>query len=68
MILYLDPYYKDSEVHIRNRFLTTRYLKSGTAESLYDAYGNASKYIGLEEYKAKFIGFGCDGTNINIAE
>jgi len=68
MILYLDPYCTDGQVHIRNRFLTTRYLKSGTAEGLYDAFGNALKYMGLEESKAKLIGFGCDGTNVNIAE
>jgi len=49
MILYLDPHCTDGQVHIRNRFLTTRYLKSGTAEGLYDAFGSALKYMGLEE-------------------
>jgi len=35
---------------------------------LYDAFGNALKYMDLEESKDKFIGFGCDGINVNIAE
>jgi len=66
MILYLNPYCTDGWVHIRNRFLTTRYLKSGTAEGLHDVLGNVNlKYMVLEESKAKFIWFGC---NVNIVE
>ena len=68
MILYLDPYCKDGSVHIRDQFLTTRYLNSGTAKGLYEAFGRALKYMGLEELKSQLIGFGCDGTNVNIAE
>ena len=68
MILYLDPYRTDGQVHIQNRFFTTRYLKCGTAEGLYNAFGNALEYMGLEESKSKLIGFGCDGTNVNIAD
>ena len=55
-------------MHIRDQFLTTRYLHSGTAAGLYDAFGRALKYVDLEESKSHFIGFGCDGTNVNIAE
>ena len=68
MILYLDPYCKDGSVHIRDQFLTTRYLNSGTAEGLYEAFGRALKYVGLEELKSQLVGFGCNGTNVNIAE
>ena len=68
MILYLDPYCKDGSVHIRDQFLTTRYLNSGTAKGLYEAFGRALKYVGLEELKSQLIGFGCNGTNVNIAE
>ena len=44
------------------------YYTCGTAESLYDAFGKALKYMGLEDSKSKFIGFGCDTTNVNIAD
>ena len=37
MIFYLDPYCMDGQVHIRIKFLTARYCKSGTVEGLYDA-------------------------------
>ena len=48
--------------------MTTRYLNSGTAEGLYEAFGRTLKYMGLDELKSQLIGFGCDGTNVNIAE
>ena len=55
-------------MHVKNRFLTTRYLSSGTATGLYEAFERALNYVGLEECKAKLIEFGCDGTNVNIAK
>ena len=67
MILYLDPYSKDGSVHIREKFLNTKYLH-GTAEGLYNAFERALKHVGLEESKPKLIGFGCDGSGVNIAK
>ena len=68
MILYLDRCSTDGQVHVRNRFLTTWCLSSSTVIGLYEVFERVLNFVGLEEYKAKFIGFGCDGTNVNIAE
>jgi len=68
MIVYFDSECDDGMVHVRDRFFTTRFLQHATAEGLYDAYTNAMRYMGLEESKSKMIGFGCDGTNANIAD
>ena len=66
MTLYLDRHSTDGRVHVRNRFLTTRYLNCGTAKGLYEAFGRVLNYVSFEEYKNKLIGFTCDGTKVNI--
>ena len=41
----------------------------GTAEGLYDCFEKAMTYMGIRDsWKAKMIGLGCDGTNINLGK
>ena len=37
LALYFDPYAKDGKVHVRNRFLSDRHPKRGTAEGCLSA-------------------------------
>ena len=67
LVLYFDPHAKDGKVHVHDRFLTVRQPKSGNAESLFECFKNALSYVGLANWEDKLIGFGCDGTSVNIA-
>ena len=41
----------------------------GSTEGLYDCFEKAMTYIGIEDsWKAKMIGLGCDGMNINLGK
>ena len=71
LVLHLDPYAKDGKVHVFDSFIavTVRHLSSGTGQGLFDCLLRAVEYMGLgaTDWKAKLIGFGCDGTNANMA-
>ncbi len=45
-----------------------RHLKSGTGKGLYESVERAVEYMGIDDWKTKIIGHGCDGTNANIAD
>ena len=67
LVLTFDPHAKDGKVHVHDRFLTVRQPKSGNADSLFECFKNALSYVGLVNWEDKLIGFGCDGTSVNIA-
>ena len=68
MVLHFDPYSKDGKVHVRGLFFTVRHLSSGTGQGLFDCMKRAVEYMGVKNWETKLIGFGCDGTNANIAD
>ena len=67
LVLTFDPHAKDGKVHVHDRFLTVRQPKSGNAEGLFECFKTALSYVGLANWEDKLIGFGCDGTSVNIA-
>ena len=69
LALYFDPYASDGKVHVRNKFLSVRRPKSGCAEGLFECLEKAVGHVGIadSDWKDKLIGFGCDGTSVNIA-
>ena len=68
LVLHFDPSSTDGKVYVRNRFFAVRHLSSATAEGLFDSFKRAVGYMQLDAWKTKMIGFGCDGTNANIAQ
>ena len=68
LALHFDPLSSDGKSHVRSTFLSARYLKSGTGECLYESFDRAMQYMDIDDWKAKMIGFGCDGASANIAE
>ena len=68
LALHFDPFSTDGKVHVRNTFLSARYLKSGTGKGLYESFERAMQYMDIDNWKTKMIGFGCDGASANIAE
>ena len=67
LVLYFDPYTDDGKVHIRSKFFAVRQPKDGTAAGLYESFTRALHYMDVKDWKDKLIGFGCDGTSVNIA-
>ena len=67
LVLTFDPHAKDGKVHVHDRFLTVRQPKSGNAEGLFECFKTALSYVGVANWEDKLIGFGCDGTSVNIA-
>ena len=43
------------------KFFTSRHLGSGTGEGLFESLKTAVEYVGVDDWKTKLIGFGCDG-------
>ena len=68
LVLHFDPYSQDGKVHIRDSFFTVRHLSSGTGQGLFDSVKKAVEYIGAADWESKLIGFGCNGTNANMAD
>ena len=67
-LLHFDPYSKYGMVHIRDSFFTVRHLSSGTSRGLYYCMQKAVEHMGAADWKTKLIGFGCDGTNVNMTD
>eukprot|EP00731_Ephydatia_muelleri_P017065 Em0010g163a len=57
----------DRKVHVRSRFLAVQEIKRANAEGLFQCFKNAMSHVGISDWETKVIGFGCDGTNANIA-
>ena len=71
MVVYLDHHAEldNRRVHIVNKFFSVRRPSSGDAKGLFDCVKQAVKYVGLpNDWNKKLIGFGCDGTSVNIAD
>lgn len=66
LVQYFDPHGDDGKVHTRDKFLTVRQPNSSNAEGLYECFVRALSYVGVADWESKLIGFGCDGTNVNI--
>ena len=67
LVLYFDPYSSDGLVYLRNVFLCVRQPSSANAEGLYECFGRTLSYMGID-VPHKLVGFGCDGTNVNMGE
>ena len=50
--------------------LSVRTPKSGDAVGLYQCLKDSFSFVGVQDsdWQKKLIGFGCDGTNVNIAD
>ena len=68
LILYFDAFASDCKVHVRSKFFASRHLGSGTGEGLFESLKTAVEYVGVDDWKTKLIGFGCDGASANMAE
>jgi len=50
-------------------FLAVKYLDSGAGEGVYKCFDEMVDCIGIQDLvELKLVGFGCDGTNANIAD
>jgi len=54
-------------VYVLNKFFAVRQPKDGTAAGLYESFIRKFSYMGVQDWEDKLIGFGCDGTSVNIA-
>ena len=68
MVLYFDPLSNDGKVHVRDKFFAVRHLNRATGQGLFDTLMRAVEYVGIKDWSTKMVGFGCDGTNANLAE
>ena len=69
LIVYLDYNSSDGRVRVLNKFLTVRRPMSTDAEGLFNCLQHAVKYAGLsDDWYMKLVGFGCDGTSVNIGD
>ncbi len=69
LTVYFDPHDTDRQVHVRNKFFTVRRPDSGDAKGLFECFERAVAYVRIGDgWKTKLVGFGCDGTSVNIAD
>jgi len=67
LVLYFDPYTDDGKVHVWSKFFAVRQPRNGTAAGLYESFTRAFDRMEISDWENKLIGFGCDGTSVNIA-
>ena len=63
LVLYIDPYTVDGKVHIRSKFFA---VQQQACMYLLQEPFIIYIYIYVNDWKDKLIGFGCDGTSVNI--
>ena len=69
LVVYFDPHAADKKVHVQTKFFTVRRPASGDAKGLFECFEQAVEFMGIGgDWKKKLIGFGCDGTSVNIAD
>ena len=64
--LFFDPYSQDVVVRVRSKFLAVRQPLSGNAVGLHESFTKALSRVGIENWKQKLVGFGCDGASVNM--
>ena len=67
--MYLDPHAKDGKIHVCDKYLAIRRPSHSNAEELFECFKRALAHAGIADldWESKVIGFGCDGTNVNLA-
>ena len=70
LVVFFDKNSQGRQVRIRNKFFSVRTPKSGDAVGLYQCLKDSFSFVGVQDsdWQKKLIGFGCDGTNVNIAD
>ena len=66
VVQHFDPHGHDGKVHTCDKFHTIRQPNSSNAEGLYECFVKVVSYVGVADWESKLIGFGCNGTNVNI--
>ena len=66
LVLYFDPHATDGKIHVQDKFLTVRQPTSANAAGLFECFTRALGHMGITDWESKLIGFGCDGTSVNI--
>lgn len=64
--LFFDPYSQDGVVRVRSKFLAVHQPSSGNAVGLHESFTKALSRVGIENWKQKLVGFGCDGASVNM--
>jgi hypothetical protein len=69
LVLYFDPHSEDGVVHVRNKFFTVRQPKRANALGLFECFIRGIEHVlgATCNWEDKIVGFGCDGTGVNIA-
>jgi hypothetical protein len=68
LAIYLNKYHHDGKLHTCNSFVSVRQPKTGTGEDLFNCLKAAFSYVGIDDWKQKLVGLGCDGAQANISE
>lgn len=69
LVVFLDSKAANKRLPVRKKFFSVRRPCQGDTRSLFECLEQAIKFVGLtDEWKMKLIGFGCDGTSVNIAD
>ena len=68
-VVYCDFNSDDMKVQVCNRFLAVRQPTSGNAAGLFECFKQTMEYINIPEaeWRAKLVGYGCDGASVNVA-
>ena len=69
LVIYLDTHSKDGRIIVCDKFLAIRRPSRSNAEGLFECFKRALAHAGISDsdWQSKLIGFGCDGTNVNLA-
>lgn len=54
-------------IHVNDRFFTVQRPERCSADGLFECFKRAFSFVGVDNWKSKLIGFGCDGASVNIA-
>ena len=57
---------KDGQPH--TRYLSLQPLQHAHVQGVYDALDRAFHEHGIDDWKDKLVGIGCDGVNVNISQ
>ena len=68
-VVYCDFQSSDMKVQVRSRFMAVTQPTSANAAGLFECFKQAMEYVNISEadWKAKLVGYGCDGASVNIA-